>query len=117
MYMKVFKCTSIILFIFTILINFYYGNCFHKHNSICVSFFLMQNCLPLIWDVIYGISLYAKLFIFNLANSLNPEFTLTPPGMLYIHYVFKISKCHLTFIKRPGRHLISLKNLISISYR
>ena len=34
---------------------------------------------------------------------------------LYIRYVFKISKRHLTFIKRPGRHLISLKNLISIS--
>ena len=35
--------------------------------------------------------------------------------LLYIRYVFKISKRHLTFIKRPGHHLISLKNLISIS--
>ena len=33
--------------------------------------------------------------------------------LLYIHYVFKISKHHLTFIKRPGHHLISLKILIS----
>ena len=24
--------------------QFYYGNFFHKHNSICVSFFLMHNC-------------------------------------------------------------------------
>ena len=23
---------------------FYYGNCFHKHNLICVSLILMQNC-------------------------------------------------------------------------
>ena len=44
MYMKVFKCTSIKLFIFTILIKFYYGNCLHKHNLICVSLILMQNC-------------------------------------------------------------------------
>ena len=44
MYMIVFKCTSIILFIFTILINFTMEIVFHKHNSICVSFFLLQNC-------------------------------------------------------------------------
>ena len=45
MYMKVFKCTSIKLFIFTIFINFTMGeNCFHKHNLICVSLILMQNC-------------------------------------------------------------------------
>ena len=44
MYMKVFKCTSIILFIFTIFINFTMAYCFHKHISICVSFLLMQNC-------------------------------------------------------------------------
>ena len=44
MYMIVFKCTSIILFIFTILINFTMENCLHKHISICVSFFLLQNC-------------------------------------------------------------------------
>ena len=35
--------------------------------------------------------------------------------VLYIRYVFKISKRHLTFIKRPGRHLISFKILISSS--
>ena len=44
MYMKVFKCTSIILFIFTILINFTMEIGFHKHNSIGTSFFLKQNC-------------------------------------------------------------------------
>ena len=47
MYMKVFKCTSIILFIFTILINFTMEivsiNTI-QYNSIGVSFFLLQNC-------------------------------------------------------------------------
>ena len=47
MYMKVFKCTSIILFIFTILINFTMEivsiNTL-QYNSIGVSFFLIQNC-------------------------------------------------------------------------
>ena len=45
MYMKVFKCTSINLFIFTILINFTMeivsiNNM--QYNSIGISFFLMQ---------------------------------------------------------------------------
>ena len=44
MYMNVFKCKSIILFIFTILIHFTIKNYFHKHISICVSFFLLLNC-------------------------------------------------------------------------
>ena len=47
MYMKVFKCTSIILFIFTILINFTMEivsiNTI-QFNSIGISFFLMHNC-------------------------------------------------------------------------
>ena len=43
MYMLVFKHTSIILFIFTILINFTMEIIF-INNSICVSFFLLQNC-------------------------------------------------------------------------
>ena len=45
--MKVFKHTSIILFIFTILINFTMEIVFIntiQYNSIGVSFFLMQNC-------------------------------------------------------------------------
>ena len=47
MYMKVFKCTSIILFIFTILINFtmeIVSINIMQYNSIGISFFLMQNC-------------------------------------------------------------------------
>ena len=47
MYMKDFKCTSIILFIFTILINFtteIVSINTMQYNSIGVSFFLMQNC-------------------------------------------------------------------------
>ena len=47
MYMKVFKCISIILFIFTILINFTMEIVFintMQYNSIGVNFFLMQNC-------------------------------------------------------------------------
>ena len=47
MYMKVFKCTSIILFIFTILINFtmeIVSINIMQYNSIGASFFLMQNC-------------------------------------------------------------------------
>ena len=47
MYMKVFKCTSIILFIFTILINFtmeIVSINTMQYNSIGVSFLLMQNC-------------------------------------------------------------------------
>ena len=47
MYMKVFKCTSIILFIFTILINFameIVSINTMQYNSIGTSFFLMQNC-------------------------------------------------------------------------
>ena len=47
MYMKDFKCTSINLFIFTILINFTMEivsiNILHC-NSMGISFFLMQNC-------------------------------------------------------------------------
>ena len=46
MYMKVFKCTSIILFIFTILINFtmeIVSINTMQYNSIGISFFLMQN--------------------------------------------------------------------------
>ena len=47
MYMKDFKCTSINLFIFTILINFTMEivsiNIMHC-NSMGISFFLMQNC-------------------------------------------------------------------------
>ena len=45
--MKVFKCTSIILFIFTILINFtmeIVSINIMQYNSIGASFFLMQNC-------------------------------------------------------------------------
>ena len=47
MYMKVFKHTSIILFILTILINFTIeivsiNNM--QYNSIGICFFLMQNC-------------------------------------------------------------------------
>ena len=45
--MKVFKHTSIILFIFTILINFtmkIVSINTMQYNSISVSFFLMQNC-------------------------------------------------------------------------
>ena len=41
MYMFVFKCTSIILFIFTILINFTIE--IDTHVSICVSFLLLLN--------------------------------------------------------------------------
>ena len=47
MYMKVFKCTSIMLFIFTILINFtmeIVSINTMQYNSIGESFFLMQNC-------------------------------------------------------------------------
>ena len=47
MYMKVFKCTSIILFIFTILINFtieIVSINTMQYNSIGISFVLMQNC-------------------------------------------------------------------------
>ena len=47
MYMKDFKCTSIILFIFTILINFtmeIVSINIMQHNSIGASFFLIQNC-------------------------------------------------------------------------
>ena len=47
MYMKVFKCTSIILFNFTILINFtmeIVSINTMQYNSIGASFFLMQNC-------------------------------------------------------------------------
>ena len=47
MYMKVFKCTSIILFIFTILINFtmeIVSINTMQYYSIGISFFLMQNC-------------------------------------------------------------------------
>ena len=44
MYMIVFKCTSIILFIFTILINFTMAIVSINSNSICVSFFLLLNC-------------------------------------------------------------------------
>ena len=47
MYMKDFKCTSIILFIFTILINFtmeIVSINIMQCNSIGTSFFLMQNC-------------------------------------------------------------------------
>ena len=47
MYMKVFKHTSIILFIFTILINFtmeIVSINTMQYNSIGVSFFLLQNC-------------------------------------------------------------------------
>ena len=47
MYMKVFKCTSIILFIFTILINFtmeIVSINIMQYNSKDASFFLMQNC-------------------------------------------------------------------------
>ena len=47
MYMKVFKCTSIILFIFTILINVTMEIvCINtvQRNSIGISFFFMQNC-------------------------------------------------------------------------
>ena len=44
MYMIVFKCTSIILFIFTILINFTMEIVSIKHNSKCVSFILLLNC-------------------------------------------------------------------------
>ena len=47
MYMTVFKCTSIILFVFTLLINFTMAIVsinIMQHISICVSFFLMQNC-------------------------------------------------------------------------
>ena len=42
--------------------------------------------------------------------------SLSNSQVLYIRYVqlySQISKHHLTFIKRPGRHLISLKILIS----
>ena len=62
----------------------------------------MQNCLS---------SKIGKFF-----KSLIYPYT---PGMLYIRYVqllvFKIGKRHLTFSKRLGRQLISLKNLISNS--
>ena len=47
MYMKDFKCTSIILFIFTILINFtmeIVSINIMQCNSIGTSFFLMQIC-------------------------------------------------------------------------
>ena len=44
MYMKVFKCTSIKLFIFTILINFTMEIVSIKHNLKCVNLSLMQNC-------------------------------------------------------------------------
>ena len=47
MYMKDFKCTFIILFIFTILINFIMEIVsinIMQYNSIGASFFLMQNC-------------------------------------------------------------------------
>ena len=47
MHMKDFKCTSIILFIFTILINFtmeIVSINIMQCNSIGTSFFLMQNC-------------------------------------------------------------------------
>ena len=47
MYMKDFKCTSIILFIFTILINFtmeIVSINTMQYNSMGISFFLMQNC-------------------------------------------------------------------------
>ena len=47
MYMKDFKCTSINLFIFTILINFtmeIVSINIMQCNSIDTSFFLMQNC-------------------------------------------------------------------------
>ena len=47
MYMKDFKCTSINLFIFTILINFtmeIVSINIMQCNSIGTSFFLMQNC-------------------------------------------------------------------------
>ena len=47
MYMKDFKHTSIILFIFTILINFtmeIVSINIMQFNSIGASFFLMQNC-------------------------------------------------------------------------
>ena len=47
MYMKDFKCTSINLFTFTILINFtmeIVSINIMQCNSISASFFLMQNC-------------------------------------------------------------------------
>ena len=47
MYMKDFKCTCIILFIFTILINFtmeIVSINIMQYNSMGISFFLMQNC-------------------------------------------------------------------------
>ena len=47
MYMKDFKCTSINLFIFTILINFtmeIVSINTMQYNSIGISFFLMKNC-------------------------------------------------------------------------
>ena len=47
MYMKDFKCTSINLFIFTILINFtmeIVSINIMQCNSIDINFFLMQNC-------------------------------------------------------------------------
>ena len=44
MYMKVFKCTSIKLFIFTIFINFTMEIVSIKHNLKCVNLILLQNC-------------------------------------------------------------------------
>ena len=47
MYMKVFKCASIILFIFTILIKFTMEIVpinIMQYNSIGICVFLMQNC-------------------------------------------------------------------------
>ena len=61
----------------------------------------IQNCLSL-----------------KLANSLNPEFTLTLQGCYIIAMyncigiVLKIGKHHLTFSKRLGRQFISLKKFI-----
>ena len=70
-------------------------------NSLNLVLVCMQNCLSL-----------------KLANSLNPEFTLTLQGC-YIFAMYncysKIGKHHLTFSKRLGRQLISLKILISNS--
>ena len=59
MYRIVFKCTSIILFIFTIFINFTMAIFFHKNNLICVSFFLLLNCQ----NGLVFVNIYLKLLL------------------------------------------------------
>ena len=53
------------------------------------------------------------IYLTNLRTVVQRDRCIFKIQLLCIRYIFKISKRHLTFIKRPGRHLISLKILIS----